>query len=155
MSQVASLDAKLDLVQKNRPLERQAQVIAAAQVKAKRDANPNLDGDTLKKVRYQALEDARIRMGAQRREIDIDDSEWNAIQAGAISDNKLSQILARADLERVKELATPRAKVLMTPAKQSDARALFDQGYTRAEVASRLGVSLSTLDNALSVEGGE
>ncbi len=65
----------------NRPLERQAQVIANAQIKAKRDASPNMDDDTYKKIKYQTLEEARRRTGAEKTDIKITQQEWNAIQA--------------------------------------------------------------------------
>ena len=80
----------------------------------------------------------------------ISDSEWAAIQAGAISNNKLTQILNNADLERVKQLATPKVNVLMTSSKQRRAEAMLRSGYTQAEVADALGVSLSTLKLSIS-----
>lgn len=147
-NEVKSLDAKLNLALRNAPLERQAQIVAANNVRARRAANPNLDGDSLKKIKYQALEEARIRTGAKKQRVKITPEEWNAIQAGAISNDKLSKILANADMDQVKELATPRAKVKMTSAKTAKAKDLLARGYTRAEVASQLGVALSTLDLA-------
>lgn len=153
-AEVASLDAKLTLAKKNRTLERHAQVIANAAVKAKRDANPHLDGDTLKKIKFQALADARTRTKADQTKIDITPKEWDAIQAGAISNNKLNQLLAKADMEKVREYATPRAKVSITSSKAAQARNLLALNYTRAEVAARLGVSVTTLDRALSEDEG-
>lgn len=151
--EVRSLDSKLVLALKNRPLERQAQILANAVVRAKRDANPNLDGDSLKKIKYQALEEARIRTGAKKQQIQITSKEWDAIQAGAISNSKLSQILSNADLDLVRNLATPRSVTLMTTAKTARAKSMLESGYTRAEVADALGVSLTTLDTATG--GGE
>jgi len=153
-AEVASLDAKLALAKKNRTLERHAQVIANAQIKAKRDANPNLDGDSLKKIKFQALADARTRTKADQTKIEITPKEWDAIQAGAISNNKLTQLLAKADMEKVRELATPRPKVLMSTSKTAQAKQLASLGYTRAEIASRLGVSIKTLDRAINEEEG-
>lgn len=150
--EVDSLNSKLALAIANRPLERQAIQVANAITKVKQQANPNLDGDGVRKVRFQALAEARTRLKADQTVIKITDEEWNAIQAGAISDNKLGQILAKADKKRVRELATPRKPRLMTPAKTQQAKALLDQGYNRAEVAQRLGVSLTTLDTSTSGE---
>jgi len=147
-SEVASLNAQLDLAIRNAPYERQAQVLANAVVRAKRAANPDLTKEDIKKIKYQALSEARLRTGAGKRRIVIDDKEWDAIQAGAISSSKLSKILANADLDRVRELATPKAKLLMTRAKTQRATTMLNSGYTRAEVASALGVSMSTLDAA-------
>lgn len=152
--EVESLNAKLAVAERNAPLERQAQSIAQAVVKAKRDANPNLDDDDLKKVKTQALTVARNRMGANKKEkrVILTPEEWKAIQAGAISDNRLQKILRNTDLDQIKELATPRTQVLMSNAMTNRAKAMRESGYTRGEIADALGVSISTLDRA--IEGG-
>lgn len=148
--EVATLDAKLSLALRNAPLERQAQVLANAVVSQKRQANPDLEPAEIKKLKAQALAEARSRTGAKKQQIQITDQEWAAIQAGAISANKLTQILNNSDIDVVKTLATPRTeKVLMTTVKSSRARAMLASGYTQAEVADALGVSLTTLKTAL------
>lgn len=143
--EVASLDGKLNLALRNAPLERQAQVLAAAIVRQKRLANPDLEPSDIKKLKAQALYSARQRTGAGKQTIDITESEWKAIQAGAVSASKLNRILANADLETVKQLATPRTAPTMTPAKKARAQAMLASGYTQAEVADTLGVSIETL----------
>ena len=147
--EVTTLDAKLNLALRNRPLERQAQLIANTWYRAKLQANPNLDDDDKKKIKFQALAEARARTGAQKQQIVITDNEWDAIQAGAITNHKLTEILKNADLERVKQLATPKVDVLMTPVKKNRAQSMLNSGYTQAEVADALGVSLTTLKNTL------
>lgn len=147
-TEVSQLNAALDLAIRNRPLERQAQLIAAAKVKARLDYNPDMDKETRKKVESQALNDARRTTGASKTDIKISTDQWTAIQSGAISDTKLTEILRHADMEVVNELATPKTKVLMTSSKTARATRMLEQGYTREEVASSLGVSLSTLDEA-------
>jgi hypothetical protein len=147
--EVASLKAHLDLVTRNRPLERQAVVLSNVYYRAKRDANPNLDDDQLRKLRNQALNEARARTGAQRNDIVITPSEYDAIQAGAISNSVLTQIIDRADLDNLRQLATPRTRRVVTPAKLARAHAMMAAGATRAEVASALGIALGTLDEAL------
>lgn len=146
--QVASLEAKLNIAKRNRPLERKAQLIANANVKARREAHPDMDAATLKKVKAQALTEARLRTGAGKERIEITDLEWQAIQAGAVSASRLTEILNNANMDRVRELATPKTTKLMTPTKTNRAKQMLAQGYTRAEVAAHLGVSLSTLDQA-------
>lgn len=150
--QVKSLDAKLNTALRNAPLERQAQVLAGMTVKAKVDANPTMDRTQRKRIEAQALEEARLRTGAKKQRVRIEPDEWEAIQAGAISDTKLKAILDNGDLDVVRELATPRAALKMTSAKTARAQAMLNQGYTRAEVADQLGVSLATLDTVTSVE---
>lgn len=148
-AQVDSLNAKLNVAYRNRPLERQAQVIANHTVRQKRDATPNMDHDDLKKLRGQELEAARSRTGAKKQQIQITDHEWDAIQAGAISNHKLEEILKNSDIKRVRELATPRSATLMTSAKTQRAQALMGAGHTQSEVAEILGVSLTTLKSGL------
>jgi hypothetical protein len=148
--EVASLDSKLALAKSNAPLERQAQAIANSVVKTKKNYNPNMDKKTLKKVETQAINEARIRTGAGKARIVITDKEWDAIQAGAISDSKLNEILTHANMQVVREHATPKTQLLMTPTKTMRAEQMLASGYTRADVAAQLGVSLSTLDRSMS-----
>jgi DNA-binding CsgD family transcriptional regulator len=149
-AEVASLQNSLRIAQRNAPLERQAQVIANALFAQKKAANPGMDKADIKKLKFLALQEARNRVGAGKERILISDREWAAIQAGAISNHMLNEILGHADLDRVKELATPKARLLMTPLKAQRARSMLADGYSRAEVADHLGVSTSTLNASLS-----
>lgn len=148
-SEVNSLNAKLVVAKTNRPRERQAVILTNAEVAAKKRAK-DLSPEEEKKVRSMALLRNRAKMGAKKEQIDITPDEWKAIQAGAVSSSKLSQIIDNADLEQVKKYATPKTAVLMTPAKMQRAAALLRSGATQAEVASQLGVSLSTLKRSMS-----
>lgn len=148
--EVSSLNAKLNVALKNAPLERRAQLIANATVSAKRQANPGLEAADIKKIKNQALAEARTRTGAGKQQIEIGWDEWNAIQAGAISNNRLKKILDNADLDNVKQLATPRTPRVMTDAKIRRAQAMVAAGYTQSEIADQLGVPTSTLNDALS-----
>lgn len=150
--EVASLNHKLKTAQKNAPLERQAQVIANATFHQKKQANPDMEQAEQKKIKSQALAAARARTGAKKQQIDITDDEWNAIQAGAISTNKLNDILDNTNLDLIKQKATPKSQLLMTDTKKQRALAMMNSGYTQAEIASALGVSLTTLKRSL---GGE
>ena len=102
-----------------------------------------------KKIESQALEEARRRTGAKKELVDITDREWEAIQAGAITNHKLTQILANSNLDRVKALATPKTPLLMTSAKTARAKQMAASGYTQSEIADALGVSLTTLKEGL------
>lgn len=147
--QVKSLDAKLNVALRNRPLERQAQLVANSIVAAKRQAYPDMDAASLKKIKAQALTEARLRTGAGKERIEITDDEWEAIQHGAISNHKLTQILRNADLEQVKKLATPREPTVMTTTQVARAKSMLASGYTQAEIATALGVATSTLESSL------
>lgn len=148
-----SLTAKLSAAIRNKPLERKAQIMAAKIVKAKKEANPDMDKATLKKVKAQALEESRTRYGAKKQDIQITDREWQAIQAGAVSPTKLKSILSNTDTARVKERALPRTNTVMTPTKMTRARAMMATGYTPSEIADALGVPVSTVTSAMEAEG--
>lgn len=154
---VETLNSKLVVSLKNAPRERQAQVIANATVRLKIQANPDLklreNKAELKRVKSQALIAARLRTQAEKARFEITDSEWAAIQAGAVSPSKLDQILTYADLDKVKELATPRAKAKLPAAKLARAKSLHAKGYTWAEVAEALGVSVTTVQKEVNEEG--
>jgi len=147
--EVVSLQAQLNTALRNRPLERQAQVLANAVLSSKRLENPDMTSAEIKKVKSQALLEMRTRTGAGKHRISISQQEWNAIQAGAISNNQLTEILKYADLDRIKELATPRTALLMTSTKKARAQSMLANGYTQQDVANALGVSLTTLKNSL------
>lgn len=149
--EVKRLDAALNLALRNAPLERQAQIIGNAIYRQKLQANPNMDEGDKKKASSKALEEARIRTGAKKDQIEISPREWEAIQAGAISPSKLKDILDNTDTEKLKELAMPREAVVHDPAMRDRAVQLLrgDQ-YTQAEVANHLGISVSTLVSMLS-----
>ncbi len=148
-NEVSSLNAKLNIALKNAPLERQAQVLAGAWVAQKKAANPDMDGADLKKIRGQALAEARIRTGAKKTRIDLTDNEWQAIQQGAISNNKLGQILSNTDIDKIRELATPKQNKVMSPIMTSRAKNMLNSGFTYAEVSEQLGIPLSTLQSGL------
>lgn len=149
--EVSTLNAQLNEALKNAPLERQAQLLANSIVSAKKTANPELkyDNDKLKKIKGQALTEARIRTGARKAKIEITPREWEAIQAGAVTHNTLTRILANANMDIVKEYAMPRGKTVMPASKVAKAKRLRANGYTTAEIADFLGVSVSTVSREL------
>jgi len=153
--EVDSLNYKLAQALRNSPRERQAQIVANAVVAQKRASNPDMDKDELKKLKFIELENARNRVGAQKKLIDITPGEWAAIQAGAISTNKLTQILDNADLDKIKKLATPKAEVGLSSSQKSLALTYARSGHTQAEIAEALGVSVSALKRALKPKEGD
>lgn len=148
-AQVDSLEAKLNIALKNAPKERQAQTMANAVVQAKKKDNPDMTNKEIKKAGQQALDQARRKVGAKKEMIDITPKEWEAIQAGAISTNKLQKILDNADMDKVKQLATPRKNNSLTPQNISRINSLRSNGYTTSEIADKLGISTSTVIKAI------
>ena len=151
-SEVKSLDEKLKNSLKNAPRERQAQLMANAEVNAKKMSNPDMKPEEIKKASQQALSKYRQSVGAKRENINITDKEWEAIQAGAISENKLTQILNHSDKDRLRELATPRATTTLSQAKINKIKLMSDSNYSLNEIAKSLGVSASTVSKYLKGE---
>jgi DNA-binding CsgD family transcriptional regulator len=147
--EVAQLNAKLNTALKNKPLERQAQLVAESMVLAKRQAKPDMDAAELKKIKSLAQAEARARVGAKPQAIKVEPREWEAIQAGAISTNMLNKILDQADLNVIKELATPREHKAVTAGTLSRAKAMMTKGHSQSDIASALGISVGALDRAL------
>lgn len=150
--EVKSLNSKLNTALLNRTRERAAQRMANAEVNAKKQANSEMKPDEIKKASQQALTKYRNEVGSvsrDKRSIKISDREWEAIQAGAISENKLKQILDNTDVDNLRQRATPRATTSLSTAKVAKAKAMRSSNYTLIEIAKALGVSTSTVSNAL------
>lgn len=147
--EVDSLEAHLNIALKNAPRERQAQVIANAAVAAKKQSNPDMTKAEIKKANQQELTKARKKVGAERIPIEITDREWEAIQAGAISENKLTQILNHVDIDSLRQRATPRITTELSPAKQNKITSMNASGYSTSEIAEALGISTSTVSKYL------
>lgn len=149
--EVNRLMAALKVAQLNAPLEREAQRIANARVKAKVQANNITDKDEISKIRRAAISDARNYTGAsgKRTRITISDGEWTAIQSGAISDTTLSEILRYAEPKTVRERATPRRTTQLSDARISRIKAMANSGHTNAEIAEALGISTSAVSKYL------
>ena len=88
---------------------------------------------------------ARAETGAKRTPIIISDKEWQAIQAGAISDNVLSKILDNTDVDNLRTRATPRSTMELSAAKKALIQSRAAAGYTNAQIAESLGISPSTV----------
>lgn len=148
--EVNRLMAALRLAQLNAPREREAQRIANAQVKAKVQANNITDKDEISKIRRSAISDARVTTGAsgKKTRITISDREWSAIQAGAISDTTLSEILRYSEPKAVRERATPRATTQLSQARINRIKAMAGS-YTNDEIAKALGISTSAVSKYL------
>lgn len=150
--EVASLLSKLNLSRLNAPKEREAQRRANAEVLAKIRSNPNMKPGDIKKLRQQALTKYRLRVGSisrRKRNIDITDNEWNAIQSGAVSESILKKILDNTDVDKLRQRATPKNTSTLSSAKINRIKSLSNSNYTVGEIAKILGVSPSTVSKYL------
>lgn len=146
-----SLMHKLNEAKANTPLEREAQRLANADVEAKKKAEPNLKPGDIRKFSQQAITKRREEVGSvsrRKRNIEITDREWEAIQAGAISENKLKDILNNTDIDRLRERATPRATKTLSEAKINRIKAM-SASYTNQQIADKLGISPSAVSKYL------
>lgn len=150
--EVGQLKSELDAVRRNAPLERQAQLIANKNAQARIYNNPGLDAEHKKRIKSQELDAARKIVGTKKKPIYITDSQWQAINSGAVHKSFLKSILNSANPDRVRQLATPRTSTGLTNAKISRAKTLLNKGYTQAEVADIIGCSVTTLVNSVGVQ---
>lgn len=148
-AEVASLNKKLVDAKAWSPKERNAQIFANHVYKMKLNDNPGMTDETKKKVKQQALTMARSRLGGKKPKVIFTKTEWDAVQSGAISKTKLTELLRYADSDQVKELALPKTSVKLTNSKIAMAKARLNAGYSWDEVAKMMGVSKSTLQKAL------
>lgn len=154
-SEVKSLNEKLNTAMVNAPRERDAQRKANVEVSEKVNNDPSMKTGDIKKASQQALTKYRNEVGSvsrRDRSIVITDKEWAAIQAGAISENKLTQILNNADVDELRQRATPRSTNTLSTAKINKIKAMNSSNYTLTEIANACGVSTSTVRNYLKGE---
>lgn len=150
--EVVSLNDKLREAELNAPKERQAQRMANYVVNQKKADNPNMKAADEKKERQRALTAARVDVGSvsrKNRNIKITDREWDAIQAGAISENTLTKILANTDVDRLRELATPRNTTNVSTAKVNKMKQMAQSNYSLEQIAKQCGVSTTTVHKYL------
>lgn len=143
--EVSDLNAKLNTSLLNAPKERQAQLLANSIIKERVKSNPDIEPETLKKIKQQELNNARIKFNAKREPIEINDREWEAIQKGAVSENVLVKILQNADIKVIREKATPRKPQVISAAKLNKLQAMKQSGYTNSEIAQALNISATTV----------
>ena len=152
--EVASLKEKYNNMIANKPKERKAMLIANANIKAKiqeQGLDPTIDKKEIKKISSVEMQRARDSVGASGRKskVTFTDREWEAVQAGAISDNMLTKFLNSSDSDEIVKRAMPKNVTVMTSAKMSKANAMLRSGYSYAEIAKACGVPESTVYSVL------
>lgn len=150
-NEVESLNTKLNKAELNITKERAANRIAAAKVNNKRvEAENNgepLKAKDIRKAGQQALTKAREEVGSiarRDRNIVISDKEWEAIQAGAVSETILKRILNNSDPDVLRQRAMPKEKKTVQTATINRIKAMSGS-YTIKQIADKLGLSTSTV----------
>ena len=155
--EVESLTNKVNASKVNAVLERMAQRSAAVIVDDRVKKYPNRYNNTdpdgkkhLRKLRSQVLKQQRSVLDKQKQ-FDITDREWEAMQAGAVNKTLMTEIINKADAERVKALSTPKSSKLpvLSKANLAHARSMLNAGFTQAQVADSFNISPSTLSKLL------
>lgn len=150
--EVSSLEAKLNNAELNTIRERTATRLAASEIKRKKDANPDLKGEDLRKVSQRSITKYREEVGSvsrRERNIQISDKEWEAIQAGAISENKLKRILNNSDPDSLRQKAMPKASNGLNSAQVARIKAMKDSNFTLSQIAEKMNLSPSTISKYL------
>ena len=146
--EVKSLKEKVKNALLNTTRERAAQRMTNAEIKEKKAQGLLVDRSDEKKASQRALTKYRQEVGAitrKNRNINITDREWEAIQAGAISESRLEQILNNADTDRLRQLATPRSNNTVSSAKINRIKSMQKSNFTLAEIAKQVGLSPTTV----------
>jgi len=147
-NEVASLSSKLNEALINAPKERAALRSANVILKGKTEVNPDMSNEDYRKEAQRAITSSRVDVGSlsrRDRSITITDKEWEAIQAGAVTENVLSKILSNADVDELRQRATPRKDNSISENVQARIKAYKLSNYTNDEIARKLGISTSTV----------
>lgn len=154
-NEVDSLMTKLNKAELNVTRERAANRMAAATVSAKQKAaeesGTKMKPKDVKKAGQQALTKAREEVGSvsrKDRNIVITDKEWEAIQAGAVSETILKRVLNNSDPDSLREKAMPKTSKTISQATANRIKAM-SASYTIQQIADKLGLSTSTVSKYL------
>ena len=154
-SEVKSLNDKLYKAELNVTRERAANRMAAATVEAKKkeakESGKEIKNKDMQKAGQQALTRYRQEVGSvsrKDRNIVIDDNEWKAIQAGAVSESVLKRILNNSDPDSLRQRAMPKTSKSVSQATANRIKAM-SASYTIQQIADKLGLSTSTVSKYL------
>lgn len=150
--EVSELEAALNNALKNSVKERTATRLAASEIKERKRTQPDLKSEDIRKLSQRSMSKYREQVGsATRRErnIIITDRQWEAIQAGAISENKLKSILANSDPDSLRQKAMPRKTSGLTNAQVARIRAMNNSNFTINQIAEKMNVSPSVVSKYL------
>lgn len=150
--EVSELMSNLNEAKKNSIKERTAERLAASEINRRKELNPDLKGEDLRKLSQRMLSKYRQEVGAiprRKRNINITDKQWEAIQAGAITDHTLKEILSNSDPDRLREKAMPKNKTTLTPGQVSRIKTMSASNFTIAEIAKKMNLPTSTVSNIL------
>ena len=150
--EVSELEAALNNALKNSVKERTATRFAASEINERKRTQPDLKSEDIRKLSQRSMSKYREQVGAatrRERNIIITDRQWEAIQAGAISENKLKQILANSDPDSLRQKAMPKKISGLTNAQVARIRAMNNSNFTINQIAEKMNVSPSVVSKYL------
>ena len=150
--EVSALETRLNEALKNSVRERAATRLATSEIKRRQAENPDMKPGDLKKLSQRSLSKYRDEVGSisrKKRAITISDKEWEAIQAGAISENKLKHILKNTDPDSLRQRAMPKPKNTLSVVQVNRIKRLRDSNFTLNQIAEKMNLPVSTISNYL------
>ena len=150
--EVSSLNVKLNDALKNSVKERHAIRLTNVEMNKRKESNPDMSAEDYRKASQRVLSKYREKLGSvsrKNRNINITDKEWEAIQAGAISNNKLQKILRNSNPDELRQRSMPKDKPVITNSMISRMKTMRDSNFTLEEIANKLGISKSTVSNCI------
>lgn len=150
--EVSELEAALNNALKNSVKERTATRFAASEINERKRNQPDLNSEDIRKLSQRSMSKYREQVGAatrRERNIIITDRQWEAIQAGAISENKLKSILANSDPDSLRQKAMPKKISGLTNAQVARIRAMNNSNFTINQIAEKMNVSPSVVSKYL------
>lgn len=153
--EVSSLMARLNEAKKNSPKERAALRLSNVEIKERMKDNPDMKSEDVRKLAQRTVTKYRNELGTiarKNRAITISDREWEAIQAGAITENKLKEILQYTDPASLRERAMPKNKKGLSNAQINRIKAMANSNFTLQQIADSMNISTSLVSKYLKGE---
>lgn len=153
--EVSELMAALNEAKKNSPKERAVLRAANVEVRAKTLANPDMKADDARKLAQRTVNKYRKEFGTitrKNRAIVINDRQWEAIQAGAITEKTLKDILKYTDADSLRSRAMPKQTKGLSSAQINRIKALSNSNFTLNQIAEKMGISTSMVSKYLKGE---
>lgn len=144
--EVQELNDALIKAKKNAPRERQAQILATSKINAELDDHPEYDSEDIRKLKGRALSDARVATGAKKDRVKFTAKQWEAINAGAVAESTLNELLKNSDKDSYMQFALPKSDKI-SASKKSTIKALYSSGWTQEQIADFLDLSTSSISS--------
>lgn len=148
-------NAELNAIRERAAMRKANVSIANKQELVLQETGKKMKAGDVRKAGQQAMTKYREEVGSvsrKKRNIEITDRQWEAIQSGAVTESLLKRILNNTDIDKLRERATPRTVKTLTPAQINRVKAMQANGLTISEIAIKLGKSSSTISKYLKKE---